>query len=240
VTKSAKPKVLRRYTDLAATIDLLTNRRIVLLDPALWDDKNDSYFLQRYRAMTGAKSVLALCMTSVGETYHHWRVFCGNGNSGVCIEFDRKSLIEVVGTVAEVRRRAVRYLTLNKIAVAELELEDLPFIKRWPFRHELEYRLIYVSRTVEESAHPVAIPLSVIRRITLSPWLPEELFKATRMVLQNISGCADVPITRSRLISNTDWKKHADRLVPQEPLQTGVSSKLTTRADRDPQASVRD
>jgi hypothetical protein len=36
---------LRRYTDLTALIYLLHQRKITLLDPSSWDDKNDS--LQR-------------------------------------------------------------------------------------------------------------------------------------------------------------------------------------------------
>jgi Family of unknown function (DUF6152) len=39
---------LRRYTDIPALISLLSERKITLLDPASWDDKNDSRFLALY------------------------------------------------------------------------------------------------------------------------------------------------------------------------------------------------
>jgi hypothetical protein len=39
---------LRRYTDLTALIYLLHKRKITLLDPASWDDKNDSFYLSKY------------------------------------------------------------------------------------------------------------------------------------------------------------------------------------------------
>ena len=63
-----RPSLLRRYTDLTTTIDLLSRKRLVLLDPAFWDDRNDSYFIGKYKEQIGAKSVLALCMSTIGET----------------------------------------------------------------------------------------------------------------------------------------------------------------------------
>ncbi|MDR3474383.1 MAG: DUF2971 domain-containing protein [Devosia sp.] len=230
---SSKLKILRRYTDLTAAIDFLTHRRLTLLDPASWDDRNDSHFLQRFKAMTGAKTVLALCMSSVGETYHHWRVFCGH-SSGVCIEFDRRLLLEAVKHAKGLRKGEVRYMTLDKIKDTELVLRDLPFIKRWAFRHEREYRLIYESETAVQAVHFVGVPLAAIRGVTLSPWLPPGLLASTRDLLNSIPGCAEIRVSRSELISNEEWKNHADRLLSghhlagDPPLNPGGSMRLST------------
>jgi len=83
---------LRRYTNLAATVHLLRNRCLTLLNPESWDDRNDAYFLAQYKERTNASSVLALCFAEASETYHHWRVF-SSGGDGVCIEFDRPKLL---------------------------------------------------------------------------------------------------------------------------------------------------
>lgn len=211
-----RPKLLRRYTDLAATIDILSGQHIVLLDPKSWDDKNDSHFIEKYKTTKRAKSVLALCMSSVGETYHHWRVFCGH-SSGVCIEFFQKELLAVVASSSGVRGGPVQYMTLKQINKATLALGDLPFLKRHAFRHEAEYRLIYESMTTEESAHVIKIPLSVVRKIMLSPWLPEALLRATRELLNGIPGCSKIPVERSELTSNEEWKQNADRLITTKP-----------------------
>ena len=61
-------KFLRRYTNLPALLYLLRERKITLLDPASWDDKNDSYFLSLYHQKKQLKSVLALCFTPAFET----------------------------------------------------------------------------------------------------------------------------------------------------------------------------
>lgn len=51
----------------------------------------------------------------------------------------------------------------------EVDLEILPFTKRWPYGDEKEYRAVYVNADVEMPAFPVPIALSAMKRITLSP-----------------------------------------------------------------------
>jgi len=212
--ESKANKLLRRYTDLAAAIDLLAHRRIVLLDPTSWDDRNDSYFIQKYKTITQAQSVLALCLSSVGETYHHWRVFCGH-SSGVCIELYRDRVLSAIASTSGIRTGPVKYMTLGEIEKSPPELTELPFVKRWAFRHEQEYRLIYESLSMHEIVHPVDVPLSAIQGITLSPWLPPGLLDATEVLLNSIPGCSNIKISRSELISNEQWKRNADRLLEQ-------------------------
>lgn len=54
---------LRRYTDLTSLMYLLHKRKITLLDPASWDDKNDSHYLTLYKEKRKLRSVLALCFS---------------------------------------------------------------------------------------------------------------------------------------------------------------------------------
>jgi IS66 Orf2 like protein len=91
-------EILRRYTQLPALLYMLTERKLSLLDPGSWDDKNDSYYLDLYREKKKVKTVLALCFAMDAETYQHWTVFPG-GSAGVCIQFEKKKL------VAALRRR---------------------------------------------------------------------------------------------------------------------------------------
>lgn len=218
--KSKKPKLLRRYTELSAVIDILLNKRIVFLSPSLWDDKNDTHFLQKYKEERKATALLALCVSSMGETYHHWRVFCGH-SSGVCIEFLRDDLMKLSKATPGVRSGRVRYMILpeieREIANKKLELSELPFVKRHAFRHEQEFRFIYESRDASElgkNAHYVDIPLGIIHRICLSPWMPLPLFDAAKQVLNKIPGCKSISIVRSDLIENERWKRNANSFKP--------------------------
>ena len=39
----------------------------------------------------------------------------------------------------DVRFRSVKYLRLNELNDVEIPVDDMPFIKRWPYRCEDEY-----------------------------------------------------------------------------------------------------
>ncbi len=199
-------KYLRRYTDLPALIYLLTERRLTLLDPQSWDDSNDSHYLGLYREKKDLKSVLAACFTQADETYHHWRVFAP-GSGGVCIKFIRSTLIKVMKRQPDLRMGPVTYLTLADLRGESVRLRDLPFLKRYAFEHENEFRIIYESRAKRLSKLDIGIPLSSIDRITLSPWIHPDLSNHVKTTVRSIHGCSDLSIARSTLISNDEWKR---------------------------------
>jgi hypothetical protein len=203
---------LRRYTELPALIHLLKNEQITLLDPQTWDDRNDSYYLSLYKQRKGLKTVLALCFTTISETYHHWRVFAG-GSAGVCIRFDRSSLREALRAEEGIRTGVVRYLTLRELKNLKPTVHQLPFLKRAAFGPEREYRAIFESRTKVYPALDIALPLSAIRRVTLSPWLHPSLAKVVKETIKSIPGCKSIEVVRSTLIGNAEWKNHGDSAV---------------------------
>lgn len=196
---------LRRYTNIPALLYLLRERKITLLDPASWDDKNDSYFLVLYREKKNLQSILALCFTPAFETYHHWRVFA-EGSSGLCISFNQDSLLKAVKKQVGVTAKSVRYLTLPDIRGMKMNARSLPFLKRSAFEDEREFRIIYESPTEKYSTIDLAIPLTCIERITLSPWIPSTLSDHVKSTIKEIGGCSAVKVYRSTLISNENWK----------------------------------
>jgi hypothetical protein len=197
---------LRRYTDMPALLYLLNERKITLLDPASWPDSNDSHYLELYQKKMGLESVLALCFTQAHETYHHWRVFA-NGSSGVYIRFRRAELLKIIRAQPSIRTGTVKYLTLPEMRQKTLAIRDLPFLKRYAFEQEEEFRIIYESKTAIKPTLDITIPLSCIERITLSPWLPHLLSRHIKQTLKSIKGCSELEIVRSTLIGNEEWKK---------------------------------
>jgi len=202
-------KILRRYTELPALIHLLTTRKLTLLDPQSWDDRNDSYYLKLYRDRKKLKSVLALCFTEDEETYHHWRVFA-QGSGGVCIHFKRPELLKAFEALSGIRADIVKYVTLEQGSKRRMAVQDLPFRKRWAFKHEREFRIVYESASTPSETFDVEIPLSCIARITLSPWLPHELAPEVTRMLKTIAGRSNLNIIRSSLISNRQWRGFGD------------------------------
>ena len=85
-------RILRRYTNLPALLHLLRTRKLTLLSPEKWEDRNDAYYMSQYRERSDATTVLALCFSEAAEKYHLWRAFT-HGTDGVCVEFERNSLL---------------------------------------------------------------------------------------------------------------------------------------------------
>lgn len=199
-------EILRRYTDLPALIYLLSERKLTLLDPRFWDDSNDSHYLELYREKKQLQTVLALCFTQAGETYHHWRVFAGT-SGGICIQFKKDVLLAALRKQAGLRTGSVEYMTLTRIRNSSIAVKDLPFRKRYAFQHEKEFRLVYESKDQKLPKLDIDIPLHSIRRITLSPWMHHSLADQVKKLLRRIDGGARLGIARSTLISNSEWKK---------------------------------
>lgn len=200
------PNFLRRYTDLPALVGILKEKKITLLDPRSWDDSNDSYYLKLYQEKKGLQSVLALCFTRASETYHHWRVFA-SGPSGVCISFRHDKLLDAVKGVPGLNAKAVRYLKLDQIRDRDLAIRDLPFLKRYAFGNEKEFRMIYESSAEGVPSLDIDIPLACIDRVTLSPWLHPKLSDHVKDVLRSVGGCSAIRFVRSTLIGNEEWKE---------------------------------
>lgn len=187
---------------------MLSSKKITLLDPMSWDDKNDAYFMAQYKERKELKSLLALCFSQVPETYHHWHVFA-KGPAGVCIEFDRKALLEAFKKRKGISSESIQYLTLNEAKEFEFDVQRLPFVKRYGYKPEGEFRVIYESKSNQFSSLGVSITPECIRKIVLSPWLHKALSTSAIQAIQGIEGFDEVTISRSTLISNDVWKSYS-------------------------------
>ena len=202
-------RILKRYTDITTLINVLVAKKITLIDPQNWDDKNDSYFMSAYKRHKNLKSLLATCFTSAPETYHHWKIFSGN-NSGVCIVFLNTQLQERISNKNGLKSDYVEYKTLEELGKISPEINNLPFTKRYQFKDEKEFRIIYESSLEDLPFYDLDIELEDIDRIFLSPWLHSSLVNNLKQLLKSIPGCAKLKITRSTLIGNENWKRFAN------------------------------
>jgi hypothetical protein len=240
---SAKRSYLRRYTNLESLRNVLCTKSLTLLDFRKWEDKNDSYFLRLYKEEKKLKSLLALCLTSASERFHLWKVFgpkrerrslrgvrirlgCSpyKGFStlariGVRIRFDRAQLIEAVSRHRGVRCFDIDYKTQRELeALADFHagndpISELPFIKRYGFRDESEFRIIYESKTRSVSTINISIPMSCINRIIFSYKLNYRDYRAIRSELLSLDGCQGLDIRRSNLTESKMWKATGENVV---------------------------
>jgi hypothetical protein len=194
---------LRRYTDLSRVFYLLAERKLTLLNPGRWDDRNDSYCLRRYRDAKGYTTVLALCFVQSSERYHLWKVF-GAGASGVRIKFKRKALLKAVDKVSGVLHDEVEYLTLKKLA------------RPFGFLGEDEYRLVYGSKK-KLSKFDIDIPPDCIDSVKLNPWLDADSFEHVKDAIRRVDSCwKNLKVIHSSLIDNERWREFADRVSGNE------------------------
>lgn len=231
-------RFVRRYTSISAVIDILDRKKLPLLDPEYWDDRNDRYYMALYKKAKRLKGVYALCAAQCPETYHHWRVFTGTAD-GACIEIKREPLEAVVRKTPGMRCGAIKYLKLDE--AEDLDCKDvdrLPFIKRFGFAAEKEYRIIAESDDVQDQVFTIDFHISWINNIYINPWLPKSIAKSVIKMLKTIPGCHGIKISRSLLIESTRWKRAGDRAIEGEspdrinPRKSSVNKRIKSRAKR--------
>jgi hypothetical protein len=200
--------VLRRYTELAFLIDFLRTKELVLLSPNTWDDKNDAHYIDQYAKARGFDEAYALCLTEALERYHHWKIF-SSGSGGVCIEFKKEPLLGYAQKVVGLRAGPVRYRTIPELRATRPDQEDFPFLKREAFSDDLEFRLFLACLKAPVKPVRFHVPLAIVSRVTLSPWLPTTVADNVKATLKAIDGCKALKIYRSTLVENEAWKRLA-------------------------------
>jgi hypothetical protein len=207
-----EPNAIHRYTNLPALLYLLQRKKLTLLDPMTWDDRNDSHFLTVYKREKNLSCLSALCFSQADETYHHWRVFA-DGSSGVRITFLRQALLNLFSSKSGISHGSVKYQLIKTVRTSKPPIEQLPFLKRYPYQQEDEYRFVYESSTTPQQVFEIDLPLRLIRSVTLSPWMNRSVAEAVKQVVKGIPGCQKFKIHRSTLIANDEWMAFGDRAI---------------------------
>jgi hypothetical protein len=201
---------LRRYTRLSVLVDMLVNQRLTLVDPVRWEDPNDALMINKYKERTGLKFVGAACLTRSLETFHHWKMF-SNGMDGVCVEFDEDELKRYILPHENLRMRNVKYVKVADISNSQrYPLIDMPFFKRLGFAAEHETRIIYESAEPHEYFH-IPIDTSCVKRVVISPFMPENLFQSAKHAICLIENCSRMTVGRSRLFDSKTWQRGWDK-----------------------------
>lgn len=194
---------LNRFTTLPVLLDLLQRKKLTLLNPSLWEDRNDAEIILEYKRRKQIEYLFALCFSLGDETVHHWKTF-SHGPSGCCIEFDAEKLFEIINKVKGLKHDKVDYKKISEVRDNAIVLDRMPFIKRWPYRCEEEYRII-IETTEKCDFYEIKIPLDIIRRITISQHMPKQIYDTIKKYLKNINEDPDSRISRSTLYENQKW-----------------------------------
>ncbi|MEI2271695.1 hypothetical protein OHD16_06035 [Sphingobacterium sp. ML3W] len=199
-------KRLNRFTTLPILLDLLQRKKLTLLNPQLWEDKNDAEVILEYKKRKKVRNLFAICMSHADETIHNWKAF-SQGSSGCVIEFNAIALFEILDNIPNLRHQAVVYRKLGDIEKKDsiIDIEEMPFTKRWPYRCEEEYRIIAVSNNMNDTFLEIDISLDIINKITISQQMPDTIYKTIKDHLKGLKGNPESRINRSTLYENKRW-----------------------------------
>ncbi|MBF4360445.1 DUF2971 domain-containing protein, partial [Vibrio anguillarum] len=88
--------------------------------------------------------------------------------NGVCIVFDRDKFESFLDEQTDLKHDSVRYMQLDKMRKNTPQIEELPFLKRYAFTDESEYRLIFTSKR-QMKVKDIPLPINAIRKISVNP-----------------------------------------------------------------------
>lgn len=196
---------LNRFTTLPALLDLLRRRKLVIRDPSTWEDKNDAKIILEYKRRKEIPKLFAVCFCMGDETIHHWKAYA-DGVSGCCIEFDKTKLLACFRGIREVRCGEVIYKTIEEVENNAIMTDCIPFVKRWPYRFEKEFRILWEGKTRGKTID-LDIDLNSIKKITLSQTMPKDLYTSMEKLLRANIKDLSIEINRSTLFENSRWIK---------------------------------
>lgn len=202
----------RRYTKLPFLLDMLHKNRLALRSPATWEDKNDAYFLEAYKKKRDLKTLLALCFAEAPETYLHWKIYSGD-ESGVCVEFYKERLLAKIKNETGFHKNKVTYRTIEYLQENPPDASELPFLKRYAYRGEEEFRFIYESHEKNNGIKYITIDPEDVKIIFVSPWVNKTIFDSVVSTIHTIKGWEQVSMRKSTITDNEDWKRIADNAV---------------------------
>lgn len=190
---------LNRFTTLPVLLDLLRRKRLVLLEPDQWEDRNDTEIMRVYKSRKKLKHLYALCFSHGPETIHHWKSF-SDGIGGCCVEFNGRELRKVFDSLG-LRHGPVTYRKLIDVDSGAIRVNDIPFTKRWPYRCEEEYRVISEDGQCRE----IDVPLWMINKITINQRMPDQVYYTIKDYLKEACDNPGQKIHRSTLYENRIW-----------------------------------
>ena len=103
--------------------------------------------------------------------------------------------------------------------MSEISVYDLPFMKRYGFKDEKEFRLVYASKS-DNVSHYISVDQRMVNRIIFNPWIPAANVDALKAVLRSVDGWSELDLEKSSLIDNSQWENACRKVDQFEFLMT--------------------
>ena len=134
----------------------------------------------------------------------------------MCIEFHRGNLIDKFKTQNGFLHGYVEYVLLKDLRQYPPAFDDLPFIKRFAYQGESEYRFIFTSTEKEKKIEYISIDIDDIKQIVINPWVESPVYESMRLTIAETSGWKKVKMRKSTVTKNDVWGKACEKAVEGE------------------------
>ena len=103
--------------------------------------------------------------------------------------------------VKGIRWGDVTYKKIREVKENTIEIDQIPFIKRYPYRVEKEFRILWEGRTKQDNFE-IDINLNSINKITISQNIPDDVYITIMDLLREKIEDTQRKILRSTLYEN--------------------------------------
>lgn len=182
---------LYRIISFQHAVQLFEKKELYFSHPSKWEDPYETRLIHKEN-----HKVFAQCWCSNGVSDAMWRIYSPN-HLGIRISTSTKKLKlalekNITGSKRKIRMGDVSYMSQSGVNIKAREIfkelqkdfdimksTDLLFMKRWPYEHESEYRVVVIDERPESSGITVSInPTHLIDSILIDPRAPKELADA--------------------------------------------------------------
>ncbi|WP_146193161.1 hypothetical protein [Maritimibacter sp. 55A14] len=198
-----KERWLKKYTKLKHLEAVLKGQQLHLGNPREWEDKNDSECIRIYSDKFLKFEVRGTCLTGAADRFHFWHIF-GGRKRGVCLWFERDSLIKDIKGDASLVADKVRYRM--PAGLSQLESGLIPFAKREQYRDECEFRVLRLSTPQGMPTDKFSFSANSLKRIYLNPWLSPKEVEREKV---RISGLMNDQLKHVCVMQNRSLKQKA-------------------------------
>jgi len=204
INKANRGITISRYMCLDNFKDMMLHNRLALINPDLWSDKNDIIAISQYKQVKRIPHLMAACFTEASETSHHWSVY--GKNDGVRVIFNKKTLLNLFNSKIGYTSNKIEYVLMSRFENKVKEIEHLPFIKRYAYRDEKEFRVIWQGNRIIGDIKYVKLPSNVIEKIIFGPAVSINIYNVlTNEIINHFK--YDITISKSSIIYSKKWAR---------------------------------
>jgi Protein of unknown function (DUF2971) len=203
---------LKKYTKMSFLHPIILGEELHLADPATWEDKNDIAVLKLYAERRNFQSVRVTCLNQGTDKYHFWSIY-GDKERGICLWFDRKSLLKDIKNDSSLISGSISYRAESETSA--ILVDQVAFQKRKQYEHEREFRIIRRFEMNEPITNGLKFSPLTLRKIFLNPWLSngESSFYKDIFGQMLPKSFSHVQILQNRSLDKSLWVSKVTRAI---------------------------